>query len=272
MRLRFPIRRRRGFTLIELLVVIAIIAVLIGLLLPAVQKVREAAARSQSQNNLKQLGIGVNSCAGNNNNRLPPVYGIFNAPAGSGSATVFVHLMPFMEQDNLYTQIKGTLSATGTYPYDGTATPWKVLYAPLDKSGTGTDSNTSYCANGAVASATPAISAIAVAANPLCMWTPSTKPMPTCFYTKGSSNTVLFFERFASSNGAYTGKTCYLDGTVLANAPTPFTQAGVQASMGDGTVRTFNTSQLTTAPSGSTVTSFQWGCSAQSAASPPSDW
>jgi prepilin-type N-terminal cleavage/methylation domain-containing protein len=110
--------RREGFTLIELLVVIAIIAILIGLLLPAVQKVREAAARSTCQNNMKQLGLACHNYEGSFGRFPPGVLGPFPGPLcpdgttnwacnnGGQYSGVLPVILGYIEQDNIFRQLQ----------------------------------------------------------------------------------------------------------------------------------------------------------------------
>jgi len=118
------VRSRPGFTLIELLVVIAIIAILIGLLLPAVQKVREAAARSQSQNNLKQVALAAMNFE-SAHEITPPIFGQVKASGVTGS--IFYHLLPSLEQNAVH----------NLGPDAARSVALKVLRHPGDKTMTG---------------------------------------------------------------------------------------------------------------------------------------
>lgn len=200
-RLRFW-KRWRGFTLIELLVVIAIIAILIGLLLPAVQKVREAAARSQSQNNLKQMTLACHNFADVHQTVLPPAYGV--VPNGSGGwtqlgaaeGTIFYHILPYMEQQNMYKA--GTTSDGGglsmELDWNGRPRVVKSYYAPADPSVTPTGNNgyCSYRAN-AMALGQP---------NGGTFW--ASARMPATFID-GTSNTIFFAEAFAQTGSGGQG-------------------------------------------------------------------
>jgi prepilin-type N-terminal cleavage/methylation domain-containing protein len=201
-------RVRSAFTLIELLVVIAIIAILIGLLLPAVQKVREAAARMQSSNNIKQMCLGLHNCASTYDDRMPPSEGAFPAGAPGYHYTLLTHLLPYIEQENVYrlgVAPPGTAAATALTMYTTlTTTTIKTYQDPSDTTQVPGGALTSYASNFEVFGR--------VGAN-----------LKSTF-TDGTSNTIMIVTRYSKHLNTSNNDWCKL------NTSTPVATAAVAAA------------------------------------------
>jgi type II secretory pathway pseudopilin PulG len=182
---------RRGFSLFELLVIIAVIAILIGLLLPAVQKVREAANRTKCANNLKQIILGAHMIH-DATNHMPAAIPSPNTP---DDLTFFAALLPYLEQDNLYKAIQAA---------DQSVWQSKVFTKPLATFTCPADSSAEkdQLFEGWLATSN-------YAANYLAFGTSGRR---LADFTDGTSNTMIVTERFQICNGtpcawAYSGAT-----------------------------------------------------------------
>jgi type II secretory pathway pseudopilin PulG len=172
---------RHGFTLISLLVILALLALSLAVLLPSLQRVRDAGGRIQCQNHLRRIALGTINCADTYRGSLPPTVGTFPTQAKS-FGSLFFHVLPFTEQNALYQKAEGSAARNGTY---GVAVKTYLCPgdagAPADNSYKGWLSTSNYAANFLVFGKKSAL-------------------YPASF-TDGTSNTFMFTERYQMCNG-----------------------------------------------------------------------
>ena len=160
--------KRKGFSLIELLVVIAIIAILIGLLLPAVQKVRAAAIRMKSSNNMRQIALALHNSASNHDSRLPSLFPV-RGSVNSQSDSIYDFLLPYVEQNNLY-------ASQSNHPFGYSC---QLYRSPADLS----------------LQTVPAFAQ--VTSYPINAWAFDGMPSLTNTFSDGTANTLMIGERYA---------------------------------------------------------------------------
>jgi prepilin-type N-terminal cleavage/methylation domain-containing protein len=201
--------KRRGFTLIELLVVIAIIAILIALLVPAVQKVRAAAARAQCQNNLKQIGLAIHSlhdsrkflpplCAPCADNTQAGCFTPSTTPFGRHNYTGYAFTLPFLEQGAIFDLMNLNGYAGGQY-----MKPVPVLVCPVDPSVQGYKNQTTNGGANNWGASSYAFNNY-VFGNPQAGNTYGSSKMPASI-PDGLSNTIFFAEVYGTCGTDATG-------------------------------------------------------------------